>query len=90
MGGKLALSAEVWLLYARALHLSGKFDVAQKVPLCEALRFTHFTTAPQKALKSAGLSILRLKAPYTSSLRPHTLVAGGLRPHTLVAQERGA
>ncbi len=54
MGGKLALSAEVWLLYARALHLSGKFDVAQKVPVYEALRFTHFTTAPQKVLKSAA------------------------------------
>ena len=54
MGGKLALSAEVWLLYARALHLSGKFDVAQKVPVYEVLRFTDFTTAPQKVLKSAA------------------------------------
>ena len=33
-GGRVPISAELWLLYARALHLSGRFDVSQKVPIC--------------------------------------------------------
>ena len=32
-GGRVPISAELWLLYARALHLSGRFDVSQKVPV---------------------------------------------------------